>query len=58
MGGTSEKVVIGRRRWLLGGSTEWPGVISANVELGDGEVLAKKHPAAAVEIRSFPQPAT
>lgn len=50
--------VIGRRRWFLGGSTEWPGVIPADVELGDAEVLAKKYPAAVAEIRSFPQPAT
>ncbi len=50
--------VIGRRRWFLGGSTEWPGVIPADVELGDAEVLAKTYPAVAAEIRSFPQPAT
>lgn len=50
--------VIGRRRWFLGGSTEWPGVIPTDVELGDAEMLAKKYPAAAAEIRSFPHPAT
>jgi hypothetical protein len=50
--------VIGQRRWFLGSSTDWPGVIPADVELGDAEVLAKKYPAAAAEIRSFPQPAT
>ena len=48
--------VIGQRRWFLGGSTEWPGVIPADVELGDAEVLAKKYPAVATEIRDFPQP--
>lgn len=48
--------VIGRRQWFLGGSTEWPGVIPADVELGDAEVLAKKYPAVATEIRDFPQP--
>jgi predicted cupin superfamily sugar epimerase len=49
--------VIGQRRWFLGGSTEWPGVIPADVELGDADVLAKKYPHAAEEIRRFPQPA-
>jgi predicted cupin superfamily sugar epimerase len=49
--------VIGRRRWFLGGSTEWPGVIPADVEIGDAEVLATKYPSVAEEIRSFPQPA-
>jgi predicted cupin superfamily sugar epimerase len=49
--------VAGRKRWFLGGSTEWPGVIPADVELGDGELLAKKYPAVAAEIRSYPQPA-
>lgn len=47
--------VIGKRQWFLGGSTEWPGVIPADVELGDAEMLAKKYPAVAAEIRSFPQ---
>jgi predicted cupin superfamily sugar epimerase len=46
--------VIGKRRWFLGGSTEWPGVIPADVELGDAEALAKKYPHVAEEIRSFP----
>jgi uncharacterized protein len=45
--------VIGQRRWFLGGSTEWPGVIPADVELGDAEALAKKYPHVAKEIRSF-----
>ncbi|OFW98556.1 MAG: hypothetical protein A3D94_14225 [Alphaproteobacteria bacterium RIFCSPHIGHO2_12_FULL_66_14] len=49
--------VIGPRRWFLGGSTEWPGVIPADVELGDAETLARKYPAAAAEIHSFPQSA-
>ena len=48
--------VIGRCRWFLCGSTEWPGVIPADVELGDAAVLAEKHPAVAREIQSFPQP--
>lgn len=48
--------VIGQRRWFLGGSTEWPGVIPADVELGDAEALAKKYPTVAAEIRSFSLP--
>jgi hypothetical protein len=31
-------------------------MIPADVELGDAEVLAKKYPHVAEEIRSFPQP--
>jgi uncharacterized protein len=27
--------VMGRRRWFLGASTEWPGVVPADVEIGD-----------------------
>ena len=46
--------IAGRRRWFLGGSTEWPGVVPADVELGDAEALAKKYPAVAAEIRSYP----
>jgi predicted cupin superfamily sugar epimerase len=58
LGGTLRTArVIEQRRWLLGGSTEWPGVIPADVELGDAETLAKKYPHAAEEIRKFPQPA-
>lgn len=36
--------VIGCRRWFLGGSTEWPGVIPSDVEIGDAEALAKTYP--------------
>jgi len=37
--------VIGRRRWFLGASTEWPGVEPADVEIGDIDTLAAKYPA-------------
>ena len=37
--------------WFLGGSTEWPGVVPTDVELGDVEVLAQRHPDAADTIR-------
>src|SRR6266436_8810959 len=36
--------VIGRRRWFLGASTEWPGVERVDVEVGDIEKLAAKYP--------------
>jgi len=49
--------VAGKRRWFLGGSTEWPGVIPADVELGDAEALARRYPEVAAEIRTFPHPA-
>ncbi len=42
-----------------GGSTEWPGVEPAeDVEFGNAEELAAKHPDVAAEIRSFPLPAS
>lgn len=45
--------VIGGRRWFLGGSTEWPGVIPTDVEIGDVEALAGKYPSAAADLRAF-----
>ena len=51
--------IRGARRWFLGGSTEWPGVVPAeDVELGNADALAASHPDVAAEIRSFPVPAT
>jgi uncharacterized protein len=49
--------VVGSRRWFLGGSTEWPGVEPADVELGKMDELAKKYPSVADEIRTYPLPA-
>lgn len=50
--------ILGSRRWFLGASTEWPGVVpTEDVELGDADALAASHPDVAAEIRSFPQPA-
>jgi predicted cupin superfamily sugar epimerase len=40
-------------RWFLGGSTEWPGVIPADVEIGDLEALAAKYPAIAADLRAI-----
>ena len=37
--------VIGTKRWFLGASTEWPGVIPADVELGKPDVLTEAPPA-------------
>jgi uncharacterized protein len=49
--------VIGKRRWFLGASTEWPGVEPADVELGNADALVARYPKVAAEIRSFPVPA-
>lgn len=45
--------VVGRRRWFLGASTEWPGVEPADVEIGDAEALAAKYPDVAGELRAW-----
>lgn len=45
--------LIGSRRWFLGASTEWPGVISEDVEIGDVEKMAGKYPDVAREIRAI-----
>jgi hypothetical protein len=42
--------LIGRRRWFLGASTEWPGVVPADVEIGDLDELAAKYPAVAADL--------
>ena len=45
--------VIGRRRWLLGASIEWPGVEPADAEIGDVDALAAKYLDAAEDLRAF-----
>jgi uncharacterized protein len=45
--------LIGRRRWFLGASTEWPGVIPADVEIGNVDELAGKYPAVAADLRAI-----
>ena len=45
--------LLGRGRWFLGASTAWPGVVPADVEIGDLEQLAKKYPDAAGDIRAI-----
>jgi uncharacterized protein len=47
--------VIGRQRWFLGASTEWPGVEPADVEIGDVDSLAAKYPDVANDLRAFQQ---
>ena len=45
--------VIGHRNWFLGGSTEWPGVVPADVEIGNIDELAGNYPAVAAELRAI-----
>jgi uncharacterized protein len=45
--------VVGRRQWFLGGSTEWPGVVPADVEIGNVDELAAKYPAVAADLRAI-----
>jgi predicted cupin superfamily sugar epimerase len=49
--------VIGSRRWFLGASTEWPGVLPADVELGKPDALTTAFPQIAGDVRSFREPA-
>src|SRR5919109_2803803 len=42
--------VIGRKRWFLGASTEWPGVEPPDVEIGNVEALAARYPDAAADL--------
>lgn len=43
--------VLGSGQLFLGASTEWPGVVPADVEIGDLEQLAQNYPEVAHEIR-------
>ena len=45
--------LIGRRNWFLGASTEWPGVVPEDVEIGDLDGLAAKYPAVATDLRAI-----
>jgi uncharacterized protein len=45
--------VIGQRRCFLGASTEWPGVVPADVEIGNLDELAGKYPPVAAELRAI-----
>src|SRR5213083_327666 len=39
--------------WFLGASTEWPGVVPADVEIGKLDELAGKYPAVAADLRAI-----
>jgi predicted cupin superfamily sugar epimerase len=45
--------LIGAGRWFLGASTEWPGVVPADVEIGDLDALAGRYPAVAADLRAI-----
>jgi len=45
--------LIGRQRWFLGASTEWPGVLPADVEIGNLEALAGQYPSVADDLRAI-----
>jgi uncharacterized protein len=45
--------LLGQRRWFLGASTEWPGVIPADVEIGNLDEIAGKHPSVAADLRAI-----
>jgi len=45
--------LIGRRRWFLGASTEWPGVVPSDVEIGKLDELAGKYPNVAADLRAI-----
>lgn len=45
--------LAGRQRWFLGASTEWPGVIPDDVEIGEVEKLAAQYPTVAAELRAI-----
>jgi predicted cupin superfamily sugar epimerase len=45
--------VIGRRRWCLGGSTEWPGAMPTDAEIGKLDELARTHLAVSADLRAI-----
>jgi predicted cupin superfamily sugar epimerase len=45
--------LIGRQCWFLGASTEWPGVVPSDVEIGKVDDLAQKYPAIAADLREI-----
>jgi len=45
--------LTGRRRWFLGASTEWPGVVPSDVEIGNVDDLAQEYPAIAADLREI-----
>ncbi|HEY7296341.1 MAG TPA: cupin domain-containing protein [Xanthobacteraceae bacterium] len=45
--------IVGRGQWFLGASTEWPGVVPADVEIGNLDLLAAKYPGVAADLRAI-----
>jgi predicted cupin superfamily sugar epimerase len=46
--------LIGNRRWFLGASTEWPGVVPAeDVEIGNLDEIAARYPSVASDLRAI-----
>ena len=46
--------LIGPRRWFLGASTEWPGVVPAeDVEIGKLDEIATRYPSVADDLRAI-----
>ena len=45
--------LVGDGRWFLGASTEWPGVVPADVEIGNVDELAGKYPAVAAHLHAI-----
>ena len=45
--------LLGQGSWFLGASTEWPGVVPADVEIGKLDELAGKYPKVAADLRAI-----
>ena len=45
--------LVGNPQWFLGASTEWPGVVPADVEIGNLDLLVGKYPAVAANLRDI-----
>lgn len=45
--------LAGKKRWFLGASTEWPGVVPADVEIGNLDQIAPKYPSVEADLRAI-----
>jgi uncharacterized protein len=45
--------LLGQGSWFLGASTEWPGVVPADVEIGKLDELAGRYPKVAADLRAI-----
>src|SRR5439155_7933966 len=50
---TARLIEAGAHRWFLGASTEWPGVVPADVEVGNLDEVTGKYPAVAADLRAI-----